>query len=257
MRRRLALLAAALLVAAGCSGEDDNPKTPLQSPLSTHTSSEPPAPSPSTTRPSTIPGPEKERVRRLGIDASHHQGPIDWDAVANDGISFAYLKATEGTTYTDPTFADHRARAHDHGLDGGGYHYFQLCSPGVEQAEHFVSVLGDVRSGNHLPPAVDLEIAGSCSIPPPRQVLLAEVRAFLRHVADAAGREPVVYLYPDFEERFGFAAELDDYRQWVRSLNGRPTRPFWIWQQTDSGSVDGIEGPVDVNVMWRHEIIPR
>ena len=65
----------------------------------------------------------------------------------------------------------------------------------------------------------------------------------------------MVYLYPEFEEEYGFAGELGDYRQWVRSLDGRPDREWWIWQQTDSGSVAGIAGPVDVNVMWTREVV--
>ncbi len=36
-----------------------------------------------------------------------------------------------------------------------------------------------------------------------------------------------------------------------RGIDERPDRPWWIWQQTDAGSVDGISGPVDVNVTWR------
>lgn len=256
MRRLLPpVVVAALLVVTGCGPADDAPKTPLQSPLSTHTSELPSATTQTTTQTTTDttppPQPEKQRVRQRGIDASHHQGAIDWQAVAGDGVSFAYLKATEGTSYTDPTFAGHRAAAQDHGIQVGGYHYFQLCSPGVEQAVHFASVLGPISAGSHLPPAVDLELAGSCTTPPPRAVLLAEVRAFLEHVEAATEREPVVYLYPEFEAEYGFAAELGDYRQWVRSLGQRPDRPWWIWQQTDAGSVDGISGPVDVNVRWR------
>lgn len=256
VRTCLGLIAASALVAlggAGCSSED-NPKTPLQSPLSTHTSttsvpSTAPAPSP-TRSPTSAAPPERERVRLRGIDASHHQGTIAWQAVAGDGITFAYLKATEGTTYTDPTFAAHRAEAQDLGIRVGGYHYFQLCSSGAEQAAHFASVLGEL-DGDDLPPAVDLELAGSCPTPPPRAVLLAEVRTFLEQLEATTGREPVVYLYPELEEEYGVAGALGDYRQWVRSLDGRPDREWWIWQQTDSGSVAGIAGPVDVNVMWR------
>ena len=172
------------------------------------------------------------RVRHRGIDASHHQGSIDWRAVAGDGITFAYLKATEGTSYTDPTFAQHRSEALDLGLRVGGYHYFQLCSSGAEQAAHFASVLGDLGGGNLLPGAVDLELAGSCATPPARDVLLAEVRTFLEEVEAMTGKEPVVYLFPEFEEAYDVAAELGDHRQWVRSLDGRPDREWWIWQQT-------------------------
>jgi len=250
------LLAGIVLLGVGRSSEGDPPKMPAQSPQSTQTPRETTTPTTPSAEvlsesapPGTIPG-TKARVRHRGIDASHHQGAINWKAVANDGVSFAYLKATEGTSYTDPTFAQHRAEALDLGLRVGGYHYFQLCSSGADQAAHFASVLGDLGAGNLLPGAVDLELAGSCSTPPARDVLLAEVRTFLEQVEAMTGREPVVYLYPEFEEKYGVAGELGDYRQWVRSLDGRPDREWWIWQQTDSGTVSGIAGPVDINVRW-------
>nr|WP_246305056.1 GH25 family lysozyme [Nocardioides thalensis] len=198
----------------------------------------------------------KERVRHLGIDASHHQGTIGWEAVANDGISFAYLKATEGATFTDPMFATNARQAADLGIEVAGYHYFSLCTPGADQAQHFVSVIEDAPSG-WLPPAVDVELLGSCSTPPPREALLAEIKTFLEVVERHTGQRPVVYLFPDFEEEYGAAAELSGYRQWVRDLDGRPERDWWVWQQTDSGSVDGVDGPVDVNILFRREVVAR
>ena len=262
MRRAVGVLLAGIaLLAVGCSSEESpsstapSPQTPAKSETTSPTTPSAEASSESAP-PGTIPG-TKVRVRHLGIDASHHQGAIDWRAVANDGITFAYLKATEGTSYTDPTFAQHREVALDLGLRVGGYHYFQLCSSGAEQAAHFAAVLGDLGAGNLLPGAVDLELAGSCSTPPARDVLLTEVRTFLEQVEAMTGREPVVYLYPEFEEEYGVAGELGDYRQWVRSLDGRPDREWWIWQQTDSGSVAGVAGPVDVNVMWTREVVGR
>lgn len=42
-----------------------------------------------------------------GIDVSHHQGQVNWSAIAADGIHFAYVKASEGESFRDPRFADH------------------------------------------------------------------------------------------------------------------------------------------------------
>ncbi len=189
----------------------------------------------------------------LGIDASHHQGTIDWEAVAGDDIEFAYLKATEGTTYTDPTFAGHREAAGRAGIEVGGYHYFSLCMPGAAQAEHFADVLGPLRRRTDLPPAVDLEVAGSCDSPPAAEALLDEVEAFLDVVEERTGLEPIVYLFPEFEAAYAFVDDLADHRQWVRRLGERPPiRDWWIWQRDDAGTVAGIAGPVDVNVArWR------
>jgi len=46
-----------------------------------------------------------------GVDVSHHQGEIDWQAVAADGVAFAFIKATEGGDFVDPRFAKNWKRS--------------------------------------------------------------------------------------------------------------------------------------------------
>lgn len=254
--RTLAALALALALLAGC-GDDSTPGagTPDRTPSTATPATSPPA-SPATTAPSTstpstsTPAPTRPPAPsyRDGIDASHHQGPIAWRRVARAGIDFAYLKASEGTGFTDPDFAANRREATRAGIDVAGYHYFQLCSDGAAQAEHFLAVLGDAPPS--IPPALDLELQGSCADPPPAAELLAEVRTFLRRVDRATGTPTLVYLYPEFEERFGFADDLATHPQWVRRLGEQPPRRTWaVWQHDDAGSVPGMTGGVDLNRM--------
>ncbi len=179
-----------------------------------------------------------------GVDLSHHQGAVDWRRVAGDGIGFAYLKATEGSTYTDPTFATNAAGAAGAGLRVGGYHYFNLCSPGAAQGEHFAAVLDGALAGvpprRRMPPALDLELLGSCDTPPPRADLVREVRAFLAAVEPATGQRVVVYAFPEFEARYRMA-EAVDRRQWVRRIGDRPpAREWWLWQLDDAATVAGV-----------------
>lgn len=251
--RRLATVVA-VLVLAGCGGTPGagpGPAPSRPSPPATSTPPSTPPSSPHTTpTPTAGPTPAPEPALVEGIDVSHHQGPIDWGLVAAAGIRFAYLKATEGTGFTDPRFAAHRAAAVRAGVAVAGYHYFQLCSDGAAQAEHFLDVLGDQPGGTTrlAPPALDLELAGSCATPPPRASLLAQVRAFLRTVDERLGTTTLVYLYPDFEERFGFAPDLAGHPQWVRRLGDRPPARDWaVWQYDDRGSVPGVRGGVDRN----------
>ena len=90
-----------------------------------------------------------------GIDASHHQGPIKWPMVAGSGITFAYLKATEGTTFVDSMFQLNAVNAQASGIKVGGYHYFRACSDPSRQASHFIEPLR--RTPTDLPPAIDIE----------------------------------------------------------------------------------------------------
>jgi lysozyme len=193
----------------------------------------------------------RPRPRRVdGIDVSHHQGPVAWTTVAGEGYRFAYLKATEGSTFTDPRFAENWREAADAGLRVGGYHYFSLCSDPLPQAEHFVATLAAQRpAARSLPPVVDLELIGNCDPPPSEAVLRASVEQFIDAVEVATDERVVVYTHPDLDARYDFTDDLDR-RRWVRRP-GRvpPPGDWWIWQRSDTGTVAGIGGPVDLDVM--------
>jgi len=262
IRSAVAALLALGLTACGSTSEPSSDARPTETQPTTTQPTETgrastSAPPSATSSPSTRTTPRASRSPKPkpaveGIDASHHQGPIDWARVADHGIAFAYLKASEGTGFVDPRFAAHRRAARRHGVDVAGYHYFQLCSDGTAQAEHFASVLGPPASGatDRLPPAVDLELAGSCTDPPAADVLLAEVREFLDLIDRRYSTTTMVYLYPEFEARYGFADDLADHPQWVRRLGDRPPRREWqVWQYDDAGSIPGVSGGVDLNRM--------
>ena len=240
-------------LASACGAEPGTQERPDQAATTSAPAPSPTAhsrtPDPSTTSSpaaTSTPTPRARRVR--GVDVSHHQGDIDWERVRRDRIEFAYLKATEGSTFTDPRFASYARAAARAGLRVGGYHYYSLCSPGAAQAEHFARVLGAAQAPS-LPPAIDLELLGNCSDPPPRDDLLREVRAFMNIVERRTGQSIVVYAYPEFESRYRIATALER-RQWVRRIGSAPpTRDWWIWQRDDRATIDGISAPADLNVM--------
>ena len=63
---------------------------------------------------------------QCGIDVSRHQGRIEWQKVPIRDISFVYIKATEGATYTDPYFHYNIKGAAEAGFKVGAYHYFRM-----------------------------------------------------------------------------------------------------------------------------------
>ncbi|HEX7525125.1 MAG TPA: glycoside hydrolase family 25 protein, partial [Gaiellaceae bacterium] len=101
-----------------------------------------------------------------GVDVSNWQGAVDWLQVGDDGYSFMFAKATEGTTFTDITYAVNRAGVQGVGLRLGAYHFARPAGSGdaaivasaVAQADHFVDV-AQPKSGD-LPPVLDLETNG-------------------------------------------------------------------------------------------------
>ena len=184
---------------------------------------------------------------RYGIDVSHHQGVIDWLRVKGAGISFAYIKASEGTDVRDPRFRANWGGARSAGIDTGAYHFFNLCSPGRAQADNFVEAAPPDHEA--WPPAVDLEIAGNCSAPPPARVLEREIMVFLDRVESEWNESAVLYIGDDFAHRYAFTSSMRELR-WVRRFLRRPTEKGWfVWQVSGWAHVDGIDGDVDLDVM--------
>lgn len=190
--------------------------------------------------------PGLEPGERYGVDVSHHQGQIDWEVVAGDGIGFAYIKVTQSTDFTDPRFAENWEGAQTAGLDVGAYHFFSLCTPGAEQAEHFLSVLPD--EPGMLPAAVDLELKGNCDERPDVASVTRELDAFLTRVEADTGLRAVLYVGDDFEESYP-VKERAECPLWVLRYLLRPGGDWLIWQVGGYASVEGIRGRVDLDVM--------
>lgn len=191
--------------------------------------------------------PSVERFPVRGIDVSHHQGDIDWAAVAASGrVEFAYLKATEGGDWVDPTFATNWAESAQAGIPRGAYHYFTFCRSGAEQAENFIA---NVPVDEHaLAPAIDLEFVGNCTERPAVTDLHGEIEIFASALEQHYGRRPIIYTTEEFHDRIGV---LEDHELWLRDLFGEPdfAESGWrIWQFHSRARLPGIDGPVDLNV---------
>jgi len=193
--------------------------------------------------------PSRSRFPIRGIDVSHHQGPIRWDEVRAEGISFAYIKATEGVDFFDPRFEENWAAASSAAIPSGAYHFFTFCSPGLQQAEHFTRTVPNAPDS--LPPVVDIEFAGNCKNWSSIASIRRELSVFLAEVETAFERKPILYV-----TRRGYgrivAGHFTGYRLWVRSIFGVPSLTAgdnWIlWQFADKGRLQGISGFVDLNV---------
>jgi lysozyme len=186
---------------------------------------------------------------RYGVDVSNHQGHIDWRGVAADHISFAYIKATEGGDYVDPSFAANWSNAGAAGISRGAYHFFTLCTPGATQARNFLATVG--ADAGELPPAIDLELAGNCRQRPSAAVVDRELGAFLELVEAGTKRRATLYIGADFASRYPVAARAGRLL-WIRHLIARPAGTSWsVWQVDGYAHVSGVSGAVDLDVMRR------
>src|SRR3954462_6425383 len=106
----------------------------------------------------------------LGVDGPHWQGQIGWLQVGAAGYDFAFAKATEGTTYTDPTYGTNRSGAGAAGMKFGAYHFARpaagsdaaAVASGTAQADAFIAY-AQPRRGDLLP-VLDLEKNGGLTV---------------------------------------------------------------------------------------------
>lgn len=194
-----------------------------------------------------------------GIDVSHHNGAIDWRAVAAAGFAFAYAKATEGTGFTDRRFPANWEGIRQAGMLRGAYHFFRPALPAAPQAERFAAAVGPLAAGD-LPPMLDLEETSRRTsedewprVRKARRVDLA--LGWLERVEQALGRRPIVYTRRGFiEDVLGAPGPLLRYPLWIAHYTGsaQPRMPqgwpnWTFWQHSQTGRIAGLQCDLDLD----------
>lgn len=188
-----------------------------------------------------------------GIDVSHYQGTINWSSVKAAGIQFAYIKATEGTTYKDPTFNANYLNAYNAKVIRGAYHFAQPgSSSGASQANYFAGNGGAWSADNlTLPGMLDLE--GGC-YGLSASAMQSWILDFYTTYKSRTGRDVLIYTSPSWWNSCtggwsGMSARSPlIVADWTTAAD--PTIPAGfpyatLWQYTDAGSVSGVSGAVD------------
>jgi len=183
-----------------------------------------------------------------GLDASHHQGDVDWARVGQTDYAFAYLKATEALTFKDKRFLENYEAAKAAGLTVGGYHFWSLCKSVEGQFRNLSSVIP--KTQGDLIPVLDVESTKSCAQKKPIGLLTKELSKVNALFLKFYGELPVIYTTPEFSNQYPELLKLPN-KFWLRSLVGPPLyKKNWdIWQYYSAGTVEGFSGPVDLNVL--------
>lgn len=194
-----------------------------------------------------------------GVDVSDYQHEIDWQAVAASGIEFAMIRIgwrgySGGTINADTRYRENIEGAQAAGLKVGAYYFSQAVSvvEAAEEAVHTVKLL----EGLHLdlPVFYDWEIIGT---EPARTddmdaglvtACCLEYCRLLESEGIAAGVYsyiPVVYLKYNLNSLQGLEVWMGDPGNFPEFYYDHS-----IWQYSFTGSVPGIEGDVDLDVMY-------
>ena len=185
-----------------------------------------------------------------GIDVSHYQGDIDWKAVAATGlVSYVYIKSSEGESLVDDYYRVNIEGARHAGLKVGSYHYYRPDADAELQFKNLTSQIK--REEQDLAPIIDIEKRGSKST----DDFIASFSAFLAKVEKYYGCKPVIYTFHNFYNKY-LSGHFKGYRLMIaRYRDDEPTldddQPFQVWQYTQHGNIDGIDGYVDRSLVMK------
>ena len=136
-------------------------------------------------------------VQTPGLDVSSWQGNVNWSSVAANGAKFAYVKATEGTYYTNPYFSQQYTGAYYAGLVHGAYHFATPdTSTGAAQADYFVNHGGGwSKDGKTFPGMRDIEWDpyGSACYGLTRSQMAGWISSFVNRYHYRTSRWPMIY----------------------------------------------------------------
>lgn len=189
-----------------------------------------------------------------GIDLSHYQGEVFWEAVGdNSKMAYVYLKATEGGTRIDPTYKKNIELAHRYGLKVGSYHFFRPKVDLVQQMENFKS---QCRPGDQdLLPMIDIETTSGLGT----EEFCDSLMKFLILVEKEYRQKPLLYTGTNFYNKH-LKGKIDGYKLMIAQYSSREpklvdNRDFDMWQYTAKGRINGINTYVDKSrFMGRHSM---
>ncbi len=184
-----------------------------------------------------------------GIDVSHWEPGVRWDVVAKTH-PFAMTKATDGLTGTDSLFRTYWREMKAAGVVRGAYHFFHPNVSVKDQADHYLSVMGQLEYGD-MPYILDVEVTGGMS---PSEVAGRSYDWLTYVQANTPGHKaPFLYSYSSFLRDNLMGKSFAKFPLWVANYGVSQPKlpkgiPDWaIWQYSDKGRVGGVPQACDVN----------
>lgn len=196
---------------------------------------------------------------KIGIDVSAWQNEVNWPLVKAAGMEFAMIRmawrgSTQGTIKEDKYAVANYRGAKDAGLEVGCYVFSQAITPeeAVEEAEFVLEMVENWEL--ELPIVFDWEQSGDRTANLDDRTLTDCALAFCERIEEA-GYDAMVYFnkYQAYNDLY--LEELEDYGFWLAMYDVPMTFPYRVdmWQYSQYGSVPGVEGNVDLNILFEYE----
>lgn len=162
-------------------------------------------------------------VNFKGIDISNNDGSVDFSEVANDGVEYVYVKATEGKSYQDPYMTEFYTGCKANNLKVGAYHFLVSTSTPEAQAANFCSLIKDYEWD--LIPMMDVETMSGFDT----NTLCDYVERFIAAFHEISPLQLGIYTYTSFIENLEGAEDtIKDMPFWEANYNDDP------WNLADS-----------------------
>jgi lysozyme len=184
-----------------------------------------------------------------GITVDSSAGTLDWPTVRARHADFAYIRSSSGRAVRDPAFAANWAGARQAGLRYGALHDYSLCQSPADQATLFMTTVP--RDAAALPAVVRLDFRADCAQRPNRDALLSDLNTFINLIEGHSGKPAVVRVSRDFEEAYDVSDGVNR-TLWLEGNFFAPTyasRPWVMWTATDMRRLDGVDRPVEWDVV--------
>lgn len=196
-------------------------------------------------------------ISHKGIDVSKHQGAIDWNLVAQDGVEFAFIRVgnrgygSNGTLMEDDRFDVNIQGAQAAGIKVGVYFYSQAITE-EELLEEVDLVLNKIAPYNiECPVVYDVEkVSGDGRMNYLSPEERTKMTLLFCQVIENAGYKPMIYHNTEMGALMLDIVQLEDYDKWFAAYTDTLYYPYEykVWQYSATGRVQGVNGDVDLNI---------
>ena len=194
----------------------------------------------------------------LGIDVSKWNGNIDWNKVKNSGVNYVIIRcgyrgSSAGALIEDPKFKSNIQGAQSAGLKVGVYFFTQAVNEveAVEEASMVISLIKGYSLS--FPVYLDVEASGGRGDGISASQRTANIKAFCGTIQNA-GYNAGVYANKTWFTSHINTSSITNYKIWLAQYAASVTynaSRYDMWQYTSKGSISGISGNVDMNILYR------
>lgn len=186
---------------------------------------------------------DNSKVKKvIGIDVSSYQGEIDWPTIEDQGIYFAYIKATEGSDILDSRFEENWENIDKTGMKKGAYLFYNFNEDGERMADFFIENVPVERDS--LPPSIDVELdQQTAKAGIDKTAILNNIKVLSQELKETYNKNPIIYtnIYTYNEL---FTDQMEDTEFWICDLDSNipdlGDHNWVFWQYTWRGILNGI-----------------